>query len=502
MGRRGGIGCLVAALIGAIALLTSLPSPSHSQTQQCVASAQASGTSDAITIPALPCGLTTNLLILTTTASNATTTPTLQPLGSPAQTITRADGTALAVGDIGTGSYRALLTATGSKWLLLNPATIALSALPLNDTPLLWQPRAGQTQGQGCAGPFSGHFLGFINENYCALATIDQWVSTDPSILATLTLGGAVNVGGGAGEQITFTYGTVCASGCTVSYVNQTGDTLSSVGIALANAVKANATLYNGNATTTAQQLEVIWATGAVAGQVNFDFNGNTAIKVTYAAIGGSTVTGSMNGTCSSSACPPNADVPMAFIISDQPGFVVASGSTIWQEQYASSFSGGNGLYAQMTVIATDPTTSKGTFLFTSGNAPVLGGLYIGAGIYGIHEADPGNDKTAFQGYRVVNGANGTGISILNDSNTAAFNVEMPILAANDTFAMLARNQVFTGNNTHNGTETFSGGVTFNTIGVTFGDGGTWTASGINGSIIGSSSPKAGTFTTLTDTGL
>lgn len=58
MGRRGGIGCLVAALIGAIALLTSLPSPSHSQTQQCVASAQASGTSDAITIPALPCGLT------------------------------------------------------------------------------------------------------------------------------------------------------------------------------------------------------------------------------------------------------------------------------------------------------------------------------------------------------------------------------------------------------------------------------------------------------------
>lgn len=88
---------------------------------QCVASAVAGGAPDAITIPALPCALTTNLLILSVTATNATTTPTLQPLGSPAQTIIRAGGGALAAGDLPAG-YRALLNPTGQQWILLNPA--------------------------------------------------------------------------------------------------------------------------------------------------------------------------------------------------------------------------------------------------------------------------------------------------------------------------------------------------------------------------------------------
>jgi len=102
----------------AIFLTTVLPA--MGQTTQCIASAVAGGTPDAITIPALPCGTTTNLLILTSAAANATTTPTLQPLGGQAQVIIHADGTPLAPGDIAF-PYRALLNATGSSWILLNP---------------------------------------------------------------------------------------------------------------------------------------------------------------------------------------------------------------------------------------------------------------------------------------------------------------------------------------------------------------------------------------------
>jgi hypothetical protein len=116
---------LLAALAGiSIAgLELFLPSPAVPQTTQCIVSAAAQGTPDAITIAALPCALTTNLLILTSSGANTTQTPTLQPLGLAAQVITHADGTALLVGDIGAAGYKALLTPTGSNWVLLNPAS-------------------------------------------------------------------------------------------------------------------------------------------------------------------------------------------------------------------------------------------------------------------------------------------------------------------------------------------------------------------------------------------
>ena len=114
--------------VGALALLALalFAAPAGAQyppyTQQCIANASAGGSSDAITIPALPCALSTNLLLLTSASSNGTTTPTLQPLGLPAQVITRSGGAALQAGDIGPSGYVALLTPNGSNWILLNPA--------------------------------------------------------------------------------------------------------------------------------------------------------------------------------------------------------------------------------------------------------------------------------------------------------------------------------------------------------------------------------------------
>jgi hypothetical protein len=134
----------LAALGLALAILA--PTASWSQTTQCIASAAAQGTPNAITIAALPCALTTNLLILTAAGANTSTTPTLQPLGLPAQTIVRPDGSQLNAGDIGGAGYKALLNPTGSVWVLLNPATVPPSDLPLFSAPgVLGATAAGPT---------------------------------------------------------------------------------------------------------------------------------------------------------------------------------------------------------------------------------------------------------------------------------------------------------------------------------------------------------------------
>ena len=103
---------------------------------QCVASAFAGGTGDAITIPALPCALTTNLLILSVVSANTTTTPTLQPLGLPAQVIVRAGGGPLAPYDLPAGG-KALLNPTGTQWILLNPAGSVTNATVANNNTAL-----------------------------------------------------------------------------------------------------------------------------------------------------------------------------------------------------------------------------------------------------------------------------------------------------------------------------------------------------------------------------
>jgi len=104
----------------AIALLTPSVTVAQTSATQCIANVAAQGTSDAITSAQLPCGTTANLVILTAAAANITTTPTYQPVGSPALKIVRPNGGVLAIGDLQPG-YVALLSSTGSSWVLLNP---------------------------------------------------------------------------------------------------------------------------------------------------------------------------------------------------------------------------------------------------------------------------------------------------------------------------------------------------------------------------------------------
>lgn len=103
----------------AVLAAAAFASPAVAQTQ-CIANVAAQGTSDAITSAMLPCGTTTNLVILTAAAANVTTTPTYAPVGSPPLPIVNSNKGPIQVGDI-RPSYVALLTSTGSSWVLLNP---------------------------------------------------------------------------------------------------------------------------------------------------------------------------------------------------------------------------------------------------------------------------------------------------------------------------------------------------------------------------------------------
>ena len=106
---------LVVALLALLAVSARAQSP---PTTQCVSTALAGGTSDAITIPQLPCLPTTTLLILTTPMANTTTAPTITVVGSPPQVVKRYTNAPLQAGDLPAGGYTMLIN-NGQSWFLL-----------------------------------------------------------------------------------------------------------------------------------------------------------------------------------------------------------------------------------------------------------------------------------------------------------------------------------------------------------------------------------------------
>jgi hypothetical protein len=96
--------------------------PAYGQTaSQCVSTARAGGTANVLTVSNLPCTATTTLLILTLSATNTTITPTLQMTGGAAQSIRNADGSAMGIGQLVSGTI-VLLANNGSQWRVLNGA--------------------------------------------------------------------------------------------------------------------------------------------------------------------------------------------------------------------------------------------------------------------------------------------------------------------------------------------------------------------------------------------
>jgi hypothetical protein len=126
MARGRSIRAYVGALLALVFVSVASQALAQGVTTQCIVNVAAQGTSDAITSAQLPCGTTTNMVILTAAAANVTMTPTYAPVGSPPLVIVRPNGSALIAGDLLPG-YVALLTSTGTSWVLLNPANGLLS---------------------------------------------------------------------------------------------------------------------------------------------------------------------------------------------------------------------------------------------------------------------------------------------------------------------------------------------------------------------------------------
>lgn len=104
---------LLAGVLFASPVLAQIPPT------QCVTNALAGGTVDALTVPLLPCGLATNLLILTLSGTNTVSSPTLQMAGFPALPILTSAGGAPGVGSLSGVGTVVVLTGTGSSWLLV-----------------------------------------------------------------------------------------------------------------------------------------------------------------------------------------------------------------------------------------------------------------------------------------------------------------------------------------------------------------------------------------------
>lgn len=88
---------------------------------QCVSTAIAGGTADALTIPQLPCTATATLLVLTTPLTNTTATPTIQQIGvsAPQVILNGTTGGALSIGELVAGA-QTLLTYNGRNWFALS----------------------------------------------------------------------------------------------------------------------------------------------------------------------------------------------------------------------------------------------------------------------------------------------------------------------------------------------------------------------------------------------
>jgi len=120
----------------------------------------AAGTADAITVantvPILSL-LDGQIQAVRHTAANTTTTPTLKQDASPAYTITKLGGAALAVGDIAGANYEALYryNLANTRWEMLNPATAWLDHFGATQGDVLYRDAAAwKVLAPGTAGQF------------------------------------------------------------------------------------------------------------------------------------------------------------------------------------------------------------------------------------------------------------------------------------------------------------------------------------------------------------
>lgn len=107
-------------LLGTVLAGLGFSLPASAQQTQCITNALAGGTVDAIRVPTLPCGLATNILILTLAGTNTVANPTLQMAGAAALPILTATGANPGIGALSGAGSIIMLTGTGSSWRIVS----------------------------------------------------------------------------------------------------------------------------------------------------------------------------------------------------------------------------------------------------------------------------------------------------------------------------------------------------------------------------------------------
>lgn len=125
-----------------------------------------------------------------------------------------------------------------------------------------------------------GHYMPFIDQDWCLTNDQVVMVSSDPSAILILKPNSATN---GQTWHLTFTFGSgACAAGCTVSYTTPGGGTTGqTVADGIVAAIQANTNLYNGTVGLAQKQILQV---NSISAQVNIDFDSTVPMSVTGSA--------------------------------------------------------------------------------------------------------------------------------------------------------------------------------------------------------------------------
>ena len=294
---------------------TLLAGRAEAQSTQCVTNARAGGTVNALTVPLLPCGLATNILILTLTGANTSADVTLQMAGFPALTVLRNDRTALQIGDLPGANAVVMLTGTGSNWLVLqgnagNPLPIPV---PVADggTERITLTANGVLYGDG-TNPIGMTAAGTTGQ------LLIGTTSAAPSWLTAGTTGQVLGANTGAAPS----WSALSSLGVTSLSFGSTGLTPSS---ATTGAITVAGTLGLGNGGTGGTTVANFWtnfgqsSTSAIlspSGAGTVTINPNTAGTLNNLVIGGSTpLAGTFTGLTATGAVslsPANNNVVLS----------------------------------------------------------------------------------------------------------------------------------------------------------------------------------------------
>ena len=335
-----------------------------------------------------------------------------------------------------------------------------------------------------------GHFLPWVDQNFCLSGDFLSLNSTSPDGLAILTLGGADPTTGSGTVRLTFTFGAgACVAGCNADFAQTAGMTLQTVANGLVAAVQANANLYNDVAGAQGEILQL----NSLGGSVNINFDMRVNLQITRTVGGTSSVTVTIPATCAT-VCDKAFDVnPIIQIGRLVSGTAPAAGSQIgaifWQSNSSVSLTAFDTNYAVISVdvlSSTSGMTAARINFLTAGLTGALNqGMQLGAGLHGTSRTDKGAETINFSGSWTddVN-------SITRSGSTWVFNA-----TTNDKIQFISSTYNFSVNN---------GGVFdfVNTAGVTlarFGSAGVsrgqWTTCGeTNGCITWNPQAAAGTY--------